>query len=79
MLTVPTVSDDFSRADSSDMGGSWVELPGPGRWTYTSDLHHQIRETCETIQQVAITIAVPVFAGLGALLLAGLVRAVWMF
>lgn len=77
---MPTVSDDFSNTDGLTGRQEWVDLPSHGgSWTYAGDRHTQIRETCETIQQVAITIAVPVFAGLGALLLAGLVRAVWMF
>ena len=44
---------------------------------YRRDRRHEIRETCATIQQVALTIAIPVFAVLGALLLAGLTRAIW--
>jgi hypothetical protein len=77
MLTVPTVSDDFSRADAAHLGGAYEPLPA--HWPLTSDRHTHIREQCATIQQVAITIAIPVFAVLTAILLAGLCRAVWMF
>lgn len=76
MLTVPVISDNFDRADSDTMGGDFGSVSS--WWPAPTARHAQIRETCETIQQVAITIAIPVFAVLGALLLAGLIRAVWM-
>lgn len=69
-------ADNFDQADSDDLGGEWCESVA-GTWTYVRSKHTQIRETCETIQAMVLTIAIPVFVVLGALLLAGLVRAIW--
>lgn len=85
---MPTVSDDFNHTDPGEYVGD--DRPGyqpvVGRLTatppavhYATDRHAHIREQCATIQQVAITIAIPVFAVLTAILLAGLCRAVWTF